>query len=97
MITKITRVALLFDTGLGLALSEYKHHPLPHTSLFPIYLLLPHTSLPVSTPNTIHHFCLTSCLYDSLDLRPLPIDFVLSRRLSPVYKLVPASSLLWAI
>src|SRR6218665_2745395 len=28
----------------------------------------PHTSLPVSTPSTIHHSRLTVCLTDSLDL-----------------------------
>ena len=35
----------------------------------------------VSTPNTIHHNRLTVCLPDSLDLDPLPIDFVLVKRL----------------
>src|SRR6218665_1969473 len=39
----------------------------------------PHASLPVSTPNTIHHSRLTVCLPDSLDLdRCLSILFWLS-------------------
>src|SRR6218665_853307 len=39
----------------------------------------PHTSLPVSTPNTIHHSRLTVCLSDSLDHdRCLSILFWLS-------------------
>src|SRR6218665_1190903 len=39
----------------------------------------PHTYLPVSTPNTIHHSRLTVCLPDSLDLdRCLSILFWLS-------------------
>src|SRR6218665_2964103 len=41
--------------------------------------LLPTTSLPVSTPNTIHHSHLTVCLPDSLDLdRCLSILFWIS-------------------
>src|SRR6218665_35374 len=40
---------------------------------------LPPTSLPVSTPNTIHHSRLTACLPDSLDLtRCLSILFWIS-------------------
>src|SRR6218665_671942 len=51
---------------------------------------------PVSTPNTIHHSRLTVCLHDSLDLdRCISILFWLSA--PPVNKLVPATSLLWAL
>ena len=38
---------------------------------------LPHISLLVSHPNTIHHGRLNVCLIDYLDLNPLPIDCVL--------------------
>src|SRR6218665_3395007 len=41
-----------------------------HSKLKTLLLIhrLPHTSLPVSTPSTIHHSRLTVCLPDSLDL-----------------------------
>jgi len=39
---------------------------------------LPHTSLPISTPNTIHHSHLNVCLPD---FDHLPIDFVLVKHL----------------
>src|SRR6218665_2053559 len=64
--------------------------PSPHSSFTPnskhcsstnpiLIYRLPRTSLPVSTPNTIHHSCLTVCLSDSLDLdRCLSILFRLS-------------------
>ena len=52
-----------------------------------IHPILP-TSIPVSTPNTIHHSCLTVCLPDSLDLtRCLSILFWKA----PMNKLVPMS------
>ena len=41
----------------------------------------PHTSLPASIPNTIHHSCLTVCLPHSQGLEPLLINFVLIKRL----------------
>src|SRR6218665_1711875 len=44
------------------------------------YPLVP-ISLPVSTPNTIHHSRLTVCLLDSLNLDPMPKDFVLDKQL----------------
>src|SRR6218665_444907 len=44
-----------------------------------IHPLLP-TSLPVSTPNNIHHSRLTVCLTDS-GSSPLPIEFVLVKHL----------------
>jgi len=58
---------------------------------------LPHASLPVSTPNTIHHSTLTIFQSDSLDLDTLPIDFFILSAYEAVNKLVPASSLLWAL
>src|SRR6218665_1671830 len=50
-----------------LAISPQLFHFKPKTLLFLIHPLLP-TSLPVSTPNTIHHSRLTVCLSDSLNL-----------------------------
>jgi len=41
----------------------------------------PYLPTPVSTPNTIHHSHLMVGLPNSLDLDPLPINFVLVRRL----------------
>src|SRR6218665_3027309 len=39
------------------------------SAILPAYIhRLPHPSLPVSTPSTIHHSRLTVCLPDSLDL-----------------------------
>src|SRR6218665_2321283 len=58
-----------------------------------IHPLLP-TSLPVSTPNTIHHSCLTVCLPDSLNLTCC-LSILFGQ--VPVNKLVPATSLLWAL
>src|SRR6218665_3497899 len=55
--------------------------------------LLP-TSLPGSTPNTIHHSRLTVYLPDSLDLT---IAYRFCFEQAPVNKLVPATSLLWAL
>src|SRR6218665_3211826 len=51
-----------------------------YSSTNPILICpLPPTSLPVSTPNTIHHSHLTVCLPDSLDLiRCLSILFWIS-------------------
>src|SRR6218665_1205871 len=56
-----------------LAISPQLFHSKLKTLLFsksyPIHRH-PHTYLPVSTPNTIHHSRLTVCLPDSLDLDP---------------------------
>src|SRR6218665_1624740 len=57
------------------------HSKLKHCSLVNPILIHrhPHTYLPVSTPNTIHHSRLTVCLPDSLGLdRCLSILFWLS-------------------
>jgi len=51
--------------------------------------------LPISTPSTILHSRLTVCLPDSLDLDPLPIDFVLVKRLWISWFL--RLSLLWVL
>ena len=62
-------------------LSLLPHIRTKNSSTNPILIhpLLP-TSIPVSTPNTIHHSRLTVCPPDS-ESDPLPIDFVLDKRL----------------
>src|SRR6218665_1517935 len=66
-----------------LAISPQLFHSKLKTLLFNNHILinpfLP-TFLPISTPNTIHHSHLTICLPDS-GSHPLPIDFVLDKRL----------------
>jgi len=73
--------------------STSKTHCTVHALQNPILIhpLLPF-SLPVLTPNTIHHSRLTICLSES---DPLPIDFCFGQ--APLNKLVPATSLLWAL
>src|SRR6218665_1831969 len=63
---------------------------------------LPHTSLLITTPNTIHHIRPTVRLYDFPDLYSQPIDFISVK--ASVNKLIPATSLgipvtsrLWAL
>ena len=58
---------------------NWKHCSLANPILIHCF---PHTSLPVSTPSTIHHSRLTVCLPAWLSGSwPLPIDFVLVKRL----------------
>jgi len=68
--------------------SQFFHSKLKHCSLSNPILIhhLPHTPSPsqlqaLSTIATIASACQTVCLSDSLDLDPLPIDFVLVKRM----------------
>src|SRR6218665_367867 len=70
----ISSLHLLFiPTIPGTPLQSNMHLPVQTLANFLLEWLAqshrhPHTYLPVSTPNTIHHSRLTVCLPDSLDL-----------------------------